>query len=146
MNNTMWLSIGFGAIAGVIIAVVVLKKIQASVKERDCKPGTLDELVKDQLTCDELNMSNVISWFRENAGKASGEAVFFLAKPTVQMAEMFAVTADIRQLDQEHNLLQVVVDQKEKLPVAVRLIACNSKPDLIVERMKDKDYMIITNK
>ena len=144
MINTMWLSIGLGAIAGAIIVAVVLKKKQTSAKDQDFKPGTLDELVKNQLTCDEMDMRNVISWFRENASKASGEAVFFLAKPTVQMAEMFALTADIRQLDQEHNLLQVVVDQKEKLPVAVRLIACNSKPDLIVERMKDKDYMIIT--
>ena len=82
---------------------------------------------------------------RENAEKANGNAVFFLAKPTLRTAEMFAVTADIQQLDQEHNLLQVVVDQKENLPVAVRLIACSSKPALIAERMEGKDYMIITN-
>jgi len=141
MNDTLWIAVGIGVIVGGVAAAAVLKKFRPTANKTDM----LENLVKNQLICDALDMGNVIAWFRENAEKAKGNAVFFLAKPTEQMAEMFAITGNIRQLDPEHNLLQIVVDKKENLPVAIRLISYDTKPNLIAEQMKEKDYMIITN-
>lgn len=143
MTNTLWIVL-LGIIVGGIVAAVLIKKSHPTAP--DAKPSNmLDELVRNQFICDSLDMGNVASWFRENMSKAEGSAVFFLAKPTKKMAEMFAITGDIQLLDPEHNLLQAVVDQKKNLPVAIRLISYDTKPELIAERMKAKDYMIITN-
>lgn len=144
MMDKIWIIAGIGVAAGAVIAAAVLKKLDSG-KKPALKPDKLTELVSGQLTCDSLDMGNVIAWFRENAGRTEGEAVFFLAKPTAHTAEMFAITGDIRQLDPEHNLIQAVVDRKTNLPVALRLVSCGSKPRLIEERMGDRDYMVITN-
>ena len=145
MNNATWLAVALGVVAGGIAGAIVLRKVRP-VDETEVRNTTsLDELVSNQLICDALDMGNVTAWFRENAGSLGANAVFFLAKPTKKMAEMFAITGDITQMNQDHNLIQAVVNRKKKLPVAVRLVSYGTKPDLIAEHLQDKDYMIITN-
>lgn len=144
MTKMMWAAVCVGIVVGGVAAFFLLKKLRGNREETNTEDD-VSALVKNQLVCDALRMPDVVGWFRDNAAKAKGEAVFFLAKPTKHTAEMFAIIGDIELLDAEHNLLQAVVDSKKNLPVAIRLIAFDTCPDKLTEQLNGKDYMIITN-
>ncbi|MBR5565271.1 MAG: hypothetical protein IKW08_03795 [Roseburia sp.] len=133
-----------GIIIGMVVAVVILKKtgLIFTRKNDASKEERVSQLIENQWVCDELDTKKVIHWFRENAALANGEVVFFLAKPTPHTAKMFALQDEWKQLDPEHNLLQVIVDEKVKLPVAVRVISFNTMPQKLADEMKEREYML----
>lgn len=145
MNNYTEVMILAGVVIGIVAAGVILKKTGLIFTERKplAEKDMMSKLIENQLVCDALDTGNITAWFREKEVLTKGNAVFFLAKPTAYTAKMFFLQEDWKQLDPKHNLLQAVVDEEKKLPVAVRVISFNTMPRDLADKIKDKDYIIL---
>lgn len=138
-----WAFLGCGVLLGIAAVAFVVVKAAKKKGLKESASNSFDALIKNQMLFDSLDVKNLLSWFHGNAPKAKGGAVFFLAKPTKKMAEMFNLTNPPAGLDTSHNLLQAVVDKRENLPVAVRMVSFSSISQKLEKRLEASDYLII---
>lgn len=116
------------------------------VKLRKTKGSSLfsfTDLISNQVVMDTVNGRQLAAWFRENAHAAKGTPAFFLAKPCKQTAEMFGLDSIPQELDLEHNLLQVVVDEKEKLPVAMRMVSFGTIDADLEKAFNGQNFLLV---
>lgn len=116
------------------------------VKHRKPKGSSLfmfQDLISNQVVMDTANGRVLAAWFRENAKAAKGKPVFFLAKPCAQTVGMFGLDAIPEELDITHNLLQVVVDEAEKLPVAMRMVSFGTIDEDLEKSFNGQNYLVV---
>lgn len=116
------------------------------VKHRDAKGSSLfsfKDLIANQVVMDTVNGRGLAAWFRENAKASTGTPVFFLAKPCTQTVEMFGLDAIPQELDVTHNLLQVVVDEEKKLPVAMRMVSFGSIDADLEKAFNGQNFLVV---
>lgn len=116
------------------------------VKHRKTKGNSLfafKDLISNQVVMDTANGRLLAAWFRENANDAEGTPVFFLAKPCAQTVEMFGLDAIPQGLDITHNLLQVVVDEGKKLPVAMRMVSFGSIDADLEKAFNGRNFLVV---
>lgn len=145
INKITLLIIGTGIIVGGVVAWSLIRKLKINTNKVQASKDDVTKLVENQLICDDLDIGNLVLWFKNNASKANGNAVFFLAKPSAETKKMFAITGKIDQLDSESNLIQVVVDKQKNFPVAMRLVSYNTLPEQLSNQLKSKNYIIISD-
>ena len=138
-----WIFLCCGVLLGIAIVTFVVCKVTKNKGPKEPARNSFDELIRDQMLFDSLDVKNLLSWFHGNASKAKGGAVFFLARPTKKMATMLNLTNRPADLDTTHNLLQAVVDKRENLPVAVRMVSFSSISEKLEKRLNASDYLII---
>ena len=149
MRQESQISAGLGGIGWAIAVGVVLGICIGGwywYKHRKPIEGSLfcfSDLIANQIVMGVVNGRVLTLCFRENASAAKGTPAFFLAKPCQQTVEMFGLDAIPEELDLEHNLLQIVVDEREKLPVAARMVSFeNMDPDL-EKAFNGKNFLLI---
>lgn len=115
-------------------------------KHRKVKESSLfsfQDLITHQVVMDTANGRALAAWFRENAKAATETPVFFLAKPCAQTVEMFGLDTIPQELDVTHNLLQVVVDEGKKLPVAMRMVSFESIDADLEKAFNGQDFLVV---
>lgn len=150
---TQILSVGvpivIGVVAGVVVAGVLLKKfkvadkLKCKIAAKDNNERNYDMLIKDQVVCDTISIEDLKPWF-DNQKAMHNDAVditFMLAKPTIDVSAMVGLDKPPANLDADHNLLQAVISNKNKV-VSIRLISYNSIP-LNVKQKLDKGPVFI---
>lgn len=101
------------------------------------------DLIANQVVMDAVNGRLLADWFRENGAVAKGTPVFFLAKPCGQTVKMFGLDAIPQELDVTHNLLQVVVDEAEKLPVAMRMVSFERMDTELEKAFNGQNFLVV---
>lgn len=143
MGNHIYLYIlvGVAVIAGVGVGVYKVFKSDASDDS-----NSYEFLIKNQYVCDELNLNEIKKWFLLKRSLVKGNAFFFLAKPSPETSAMFALNRTPRDLDVDHSVLQIVVDDSTNLPVDMRLISFSRLSSDIESSFKDKKYIVVNIK
>ncbi|MCI6435575.1 MAG: hypothetical protein MR828_12625 [Clostridiales bacterium] len=101
------------------------------------------DLIANQEVLETANGRMLASWFRENADAAKGTPLFFLAKPCAQTVEMFGLDTIPQELDTTHNLLQAVVDEEKKLPVAMRMVSFGSIDADLEKAFNGQNFLVV---
>ena len=139
MDSMKWallLGIGIGICAGGWYWIKYRKPKESSL-------FSFNDLISNQIVIDTANGRALAAWFRENEKATAGTPVFFLAKPCAQTVEMFGLDAIPQELDLAHNLLQVVVDEKEKLPVAMRMVSFESIDADLEKAFNGQNFLVV---
>lgn len=127
--------VSIGVVAGIVIALLLIKKFNVADKFKNKLPAQRDNnlnyetIIKEQIVCDVVSIEDLKPWFdNQKAMQAeNADITFMLAKPTIKVSKMLGLDKPPTDLDIEHNLLQAVILNKNKV-VAVRLISFNSLP------------------
>lgn len=141
VKNAIYFTAGMAAMA----------MIQQIAKEAEGKEGegslftgeTFDELIQNQAVFEEVDGSSLSPWFREHMAETDRKQVFFLCKLTEEIQTIFAIKGVPENLDTEHYLLQVAVDEKTKDPTAVRLVSLSTMAESLEDVFADKDFVIV---
>lgn len=140
MNPVLAIAAGVGACIVVGVGVGIYKVVRKADEE---DPNSYKNLIRRQYVCDKLDGQAVMKWFKERAGLAKGNPIFFLAKPTEQTSRMFALDRVPKTLDTAHCLIQCVVDDETNLPVDIRLISFCSLSEKLSATLAEKEYVMI---
>lgn len=139
MDSMKWallLGIGIGICAGGWYWIKYRKPKESSL-------FSFNDLISNQIVMDTANGRVLAAWFRENEKATTGTPVFFLAKPCAQTVEMFGLDAIPQKLDVTHNLLQVVVDEEKKLPVAMRMVSFESIDADLEKAFNGQNFLVV---
>lgn len=137
-------------VAGVVTATAIgyelIKRSGFTEKnDRDASEteNIFDELVKNQLVCDELDGNILVEWFKKQAENSDEELVFLIARPTEETAKMFAVSPLPDNLDKEHSMFQAAVNKETYVTVAVRMVSFVSLNNGVAELFGNEDYVVV---
>lgn len=138
-----------GVIVGVVLTGVLLKryriadKLKNKIATNDNNKQNYDTLIKDQVVCDTISIEDLKPWFEAQKALHDNavDITFMLAKPTFDVSAMVGLDKPPVDLDVDHNLLQAVILNKNKV-VAIRLISYNFVP-LNVKQKLDKGPVFI---
>lgn len=132
------------AVAGFVIVTVVLNKTGISEKKNDNGNDEYIKLIKKQVVFDKLTGKDVAEWFRKQKKTYEQPVTFFIAKPTEEVSQIFNLPAPPKELDREHYLLQVVVDNEKKIPLSMRLVNFMEISQELLKVLGDNDYTVVT--
>lgn len=143
-QNTMGVNLGLTLALGIVLGICAGGWYW--VRHRKTEGGSLfrfQDLISNQVVMDTVSGRILADWFRENGKAAKGTPAFFLAKPCGQTAEMFGLDAVPQELDVTHNLLQVVVDEEEKLPVAMRMVSFGTIDADLEKSFNGQNFLLV---
>lgn len=109
------------------------------------KSGTsFAKFLDNQVVMDNLEGKELVKWFKE-AQQGNKQVVPVLALPTREVMDIFHINYDFlsEPIDLKTNVLQFIVDVKERKISHARLISFCTMPDIMREKLARSGYLFL---
>ena len=101
-----------------------------------------EELMRDQITMDELNRAAVVRWIKKNRGSETVQVL--LVKCTEKYLSKLGYKPP-KELDAEHNLLLIMTVKDSDRVLKIQLVSFGSMERELQAKFKGEDELLITD-
>lgn len=101
---------------------------------------SFEDLMRDQITTDELGREEVVRWIKKNHGSETVQVL--LVKCTEKYLSKLGYKPP-KELDAEHNLLLIMMVKDSDRILKIQLVSCGSMEQKLKDMFKGGDEMLI---